>query len=78
MSRQSRKKSWKSIAFAVAMILLLYVLSFGPVWWVVNRFDYGQLRPILAPVYLPLIWAAIECPPLGSFLDWYFGLWVPK
>jgi hypothetical protein len=75
MRRQSKKKTWWSIAFATTTILLLYVLSFGPVWWVVNRFDYGQLRPILAPIYFPLILAVIECPPLGSFLDWYLSFW---
>ena len=76
MRRQSKKKPWRSIAFATTTILLLYVLSLGPVWWVVIRFDYGQLRPILAPIYVPLIWAAIECPPLGSFLDWYLSFWT--
>jgi hypothetical protein len=76
MSRQSKKKPWRSIAFATTTILLLYVLSLGPVWWVVNRFDYGQLRPILAPIYFPLILAAIEFPPLASFLDWYLSFWA--
>lgn len=66
------KNPWVRWFVWVILVPVLYVLSFGPVVWVVNR---GYLPREAVVIYTPLsylpdaIWSPIE-----RYLDW----WVPR
>ncbi len=65
----------------VLAALLLYPLSFGPVYWACSDGD-GRLHVEQAAVqtllefYSPLVWIYQEGPaPLRHALQWYLTLW---
>jgi hypothetical protein len=68
---------WIFFILSPGMILLLYVLSYGPVLMMVGK---GRIMPnnqFVTKLYQPLIWAYDETPlhkPLGLYLH----LWVPQ
>lgn len=68
---------WPLALAAVPVVLVLYVLSIGPVLWLVYRCGVQQrIVPVALIVYTPLTWI---CDRLGlnSELLWYIGLWIP-
>ncbi len=64
---------WASVALAIPV---LYVLSFGPACWLVDR---GNARiEVVARVYRPFVRAAAAENGIGRFLKWYGGLDRPR
>jgi hypothetical protein len=60
------------LAAAVVMLLMtLYVLSVGPVTWLVERSYIDGNSQLLHAVYAPLALVAMYCPPLEWALDGY-------
>ena len=67
------------IAFGVA-VPVLYVLSVGPVLWVITRLPTGAMMPcvrVYVFFYSPIIWASQHWPWLHSILDPYGAFVVP-
>ena len=64
-------------ALWAGVVLVLYVLSVGPV----AKFEIGARSPslniVLGYLYLPLFWA-YENTPLHKPLGMYFRLWAPQ
>jgi hypothetical protein len=63
---------WATVTLVV--VLVGYPLSYGPVRWIIQQLP-GQQTPEWASdafswFYGPLIWASLECKPIGAFLDW--------
>jgi hypothetical protein len=56
------------------MLLLLYVLSSGPVLKVV-RSHYGFITPA-ERIYRPIGYLFGACPPAGKCYWWYLRLWT--
>ena len=75
----SRGAGWGWV-FWPGLVLVLYVLSFGPVLMLVDK---QILRPdgpecrVIEIVYRPVMWAANETP-LHKPLIMYLGLWAPS
>ena len=68
--------NWGSVLGWAFSILLLYILSFGPVWRLANRGHLLSSQAFFGAFYKPLIWAYIQTPlqkPLGMYLH----LWNP-
>jgi len=66
------------IAAVVAALPMLYVLSVGPVGWLVNNEfidpDSG-LGTVVGAIYTPLEAVAEFCPPFKLLIGWYLELW---
>jgi hypothetical protein len=59
----------------LVVLLFLYVLSIGPMYWHIYEAFFLERRPLIGVFYLPLI-VASEIEFIGDWLDWYVGLWV--
>ncbi|WP_417381226.1 hypothetical protein [Gimesia sp.] len=73
-SRETNNRLWQSFK-SVSMVLVAYILSFGPVFSTTYVF-FGLLgcEPVLK-VYSPVIWLA-ETTNLDSVLDSYALMWL--
>lgn len=58
------------------LLLAVYVLSIGPMYWhwYGARFAGGSI--LLAAFYEPLIFIAQLFPAFGRWMDWYVSLWI--
>ncbi|HEY3965282.1 MAG TPA: hypothetical protein VGM05_12075 [Planctomycetaceae bacterium] len=76
----NRRERWaKWTAAALAGVVLLYPLSFGPATWLVlgDHVPEWFLRPI-ENFYWPLLLISVHAPePAGNVLVWYTKLWLP-
>jgi hypothetical protein len=63
---------WLAWGVALALLLLLYVLSYGPALYLVDRTGVGE--EALFAAYAPLDWLG-ERTPLGGPLGRYLGFW---
>jgi len=76
MKDKPKKRSWASIGWMIGLLLLLYVVSAGPVGWFVNH-GYLDWRKMNA-VYSPLGWAYERSRAMQRVADWYLKLWDPS
>jgi hypothetical protein len=60
---------------AIALALVVYVLSVGPATVLARKGVIGQT--LFAKTYLPLEVSAHRCRPLDLFLQWYTDKWGP-
>ena len=58
------------------IMLAIYVLSIGPLYWqwYGGRFAGGSAW--LAAFYEPLRIASERIPPFGNWMNWYVNLWI--
>ena len=60
-----------------AMIgLLIYVLSTGPMYWLVYEAFNASGSTFLAKLYYPIALACEASDTICTWFDWYVGLWV--
>ena len=75
-----REFTWTDWFFGVMqrtfLLLVLYVLSFGPLYWhwYGGRFAGGNTWMVM--FYEPLFVAAQLIPSFGKWMDWYVNLWI--
>ena len=75
----NRPERWnKRLAVCVAIALVAYPLSFGPVTWLMNHDDVPEWMTWPVEIfYWPLAVASAYGPePLRKVLFWYATLWV--
>jgi len=60
----------------VFVMLAIYVLSIGPLYWQWYGARFAGESPWLAAFYEPLVIVAQLIPPFGRWMDWYVGLWI--
>ncbi|MGC1276334.1 MAG: hypothetical protein WBC44_21740 [Planctomycetaceae bacterium] len=60
----------------VLVAFTLYVLSAGPMYWLIYSAYFLDPNPLLAILYLPLVWLSGQSDLCAQWLDWYVGLWV--
>lgn len=58
------------------LLLGIYVLSIGPMYWKWYAAHYADGSETLARFYEPLVIMARLIPPFGRWMDWYVGLWI--
>jgi hypothetical protein len=66
--------AWLPAYFVIAFAL--YVLSAGPMYWMIYAAYFLEPSPLLAIFYLPLVWLSGRSDLFATWLDWYVGLWV--
>lgn len=71
----SRHVSGRVWVFGLAGLLLMYLLSVGPVGYVYGRADLGAPRQVEVRSLMgfrPLTGLGDQVPVLGEVIDWYF------
>ncbi len=64
---------WATVGLVVTV---LYVLSVGPAWWIVERVNSPILRRCYLCFYSPLGWTVDNGPQLiNDAMLWYVRLW---
>ncbi len=69
-------------AYVIAILAcVVYVLSYGPVYWVTDKIGLiadgpGGTALVLGIVYSP-IWILSQVPPFDGPIFWYWELWMP-
>ncbi len=58
------------------IVLILYVLSTGPMYWLVYEAFRANGSVFLAKLYLPIVFACQYSDVICGWFDWYVGLWV--
>ncbi len=69
--------NWGALILWPAVILLLYVFSFGPVGMMTDKGFISYTHYSLWKFYEPLNWAYVKTP-LHKPLGMYFHLWQPE
>jgi hypothetical protein len=58
----------------VLLLPVLYALSIGPFYWLVN---HHYLSDQIGAIYLPLAWIAEQWPAAGDVIRTYLDWWGP-
>ena len=75
--KEKRSIPWTGFIVWPFVFLLLYALSFGPVWMMIDKGRISRANQLVSKFYAPVWWAYMETPlhkPLGI----YFHLWEPE
>jgi len=65
------------IAAAIVLLLVLYVLSYGPCAWLLAHGRLPEsLESIASWIYAPLGVLSRTLPPFRSFMEWYLAFFV--
>jgi len=67
------RSSWGWFGVWALVVLLVYVLSPGPVLLIISKTGKDPL-PVVTTVYAPLIALYEYVPVVQAFYDWYFRL----
>jgi hypothetical protein len=65
-----KRSAWPAIGW-IALLLILYPLSIGPLAWLIALTGIEWIGVFFAP----LDWAANASPPIELILTWYFRFW---
>ncbi|MCA9071336.1 MAG: hypothetical protein KDA84_20555 [Planctomycetaceae bacterium] len=60
----------------VLMVLIIYILSTGPMYWLIFAGYQASGSSFLANLYFPIVWACEQSDLICTWFDWYVGLWV--
>jgi hypothetical protein len=75
------KKHWPRRIAITGAVLLIYVLSIGPLMRLVDMQDASEDdgmsrgQVVVSFIYIPLGFAAVICPPFRWFLIRYMDFW---
>jgi hypothetical protein len=64
-------------ATVVVVVVVLYVGSLGPSFWLNASGRLPVLVKCTAPVYEPIRWTAEQSPTVRGWLFAYLSLWIP-
>ncbi|MBD3676609.1 MAG: hypothetical protein HUJ26_24115 [Planctomycetaceae bacterium] len=65
-----------SVYNRVLILMMIYVLSIGPMYWQWVDSMYLQGPPAVARFYYPLLVLCDLIPPLGKLVNWYLSFWI--
>ncbi|QDT16077.1 hypothetical protein [Alienimonas californiensis] len=67
---------WKWLPAYLAVVLALYVLAAGPLYYPIYYGVHSGANSFLVRLYLPLMVLCEAVPPIGAAMDWYLQFWV--
>jgi hypothetical protein len=68
--------SWAAVILTVMVLLpVLYLISSGPIEWLMARGYVSYSNPLVKAFYFPGEFLMKVCPPLNDFVRWYLSLW---
>lgn len=65
---------WLPVYLIIA--IALYILSAGPMYWVIYKSFFISHDSWIQILYLPLIWLSSISELFAEWMDWYVGLWI--
>ncbi len=68
-------KSSHQITLGILLVIVLYVLSPGPVIAYYAKAGSADTPPAVQNFYRPLEWCCKKAPPFASAMTWYIYLW---
>ncbi len=74
-----RFEPWRFLAWLPVYLIVafaLYVLSAGPMYWLIYEAFFLSDGSMIALLYLPLGWLSSNSDIVSRWLDWYIGLWI--
>ncbi len=71
---KSRGTGYVILGVGLILLLVLYVFSIGPAWWLARQVPTTDRY--VRVIYIPLGFAGDLIPPFGRFIEWYMHLWV--
>lgn len=71
----SEKSALRAFLYSVPYALLFYVLSIGPMYWVIFRAYRLEGSAFIYWFYYPLVKLS-DIPYVANFFDWYISLWI--
>lgn len=74
--QRSRWRAVRRILLQLVLVLVVYVLSVGPMYWKIYEAYYLNGSPFIAQFYLPLILLYEHSEIARAVLNWYIGLWI--
>lgn len=75
--KERSRRRYIIVSLIQLMILLsLYVLSIGPLFWQWFASYHDMSNPFFAAFYMPLLLACDYIPPLSDGVNWYINLWI--
>lgn len=74
-ARQTPLEKAARIYNRLLIVLVLYVLSIGPSFWLWMDSMYMEGPPAFAAFYYPLLLLCDWIPPFGELVNWYIRLW---
>ena len=60
----------------VLIVMMLYILSTGPMYWILYEAFRANGSTFLAKLYLPIVAVCQHNDTICGWFDWYVGLWV--
>jgi hypothetical protein len=73
--RWDKSQALAVLATVCLLMLPLYVLSTGPVVWLLNSGIIDEkYHDVIMTAYLPLVYLYDHFKPAEAFFDWYIGL----
>lgn len=75
---RERQTGWPVAAIILTVVLLLpvlYLISSGPVEWLMARGYVSYNNPFVKAFYYPGELLMKICPPLNDFVRWYLERW---
>lgn len=60
----------------IVIILMIYVLSIGPMFWYWHESTFAHGDPFVAKLYYPLVLLCHAWSPFADWLNWYINLWI--
>jgi hypothetical protein len=73
---QRPRSRFRMALLQMAITLVVYVLSIGPLYWQWYAGKYVNGPTVIAAFYEPLWILCGWFPPLGRFVNWYVSLWI--
>jgi hypothetical protein len=75
-TEQSARVFWLRVYCRVLIVLMVYVLSTGPMYWAIYEAFNTNGHSFLARLYYPIVLACQLSDTICAWFDWYVGLWV--
>ena len=66
----------RRLAIQLPIILVLYVLSIGPMYWYWFEAYHLGGSTFIAKLYLPLLIVCKKVDFISDWVNWYIGLWI--
>jgi hypothetical protein len=74
-SHVRRRSSLATAVLCVAFVLVLYVLSVGPMGALHDRGVFGDWDETIVTFYIPLTWVHVKIPAIRPPLEAWVELW---
>ena len=68
----------EKLALGLVVLLVIYVLSIGPIYGVMVMNPEGKYNHFFDSLYAPVLWASRHAQFVNSAAAWYCDLWTPK